>query len=270
MATESARAVPNAKHTHDFTVPAASLTTSNFSTTVYALTATIAGAAPDDAADGGTATTVARGDHRHAAPCAAPGSIAPDDAAAEGNSTSFARANHVHGITCGTPAALTKTATSAESSGTGFARDAHVHATSALPWGLVAQQTLTTSDTTRTADATTDMALNNVSVVQGRRYMIAINGLGDLSAATGSWQLNLHVNGTYVDTFSRITNEAAGAARHPINGIVYWTAPTTQATDDFTVVADERTGTADLTLVGGTDATSPPRTFTIIDIGVAV
>jgi hypothetical protein len=208
--TESARSVPNSRHTHEYavTVPSGAITTSNFATTVYALTATIAGASPDDTADAGTATTVARGDHRHAAPCAAPGSIAPDDAAAEGNSTSFARANHVHGITCGAPAALTLTATAAESSGTGFARDAHVHATSALPWGVVGSRFSTTTAQTLTSvtsgggTATTDMAVSSVVVDATRLYTVNFAAIVQLvtASSTAGAAIELLVGGTQVDT----------------------------------------------------------------------
>lgn len=82
-------------HVHGFPL----LTTSNFSTTVYAATGTIAGATPDDTANAGTSTLFARGDHRHAAPCAV--AVATGTALAEGNSNSFSRANHVHTIGAG-------------------------------------------------------------------------------------------------------------------------------------------------------------------------
>lgn len=230
--TESERSVPNARHTHEL----GGLTTTDFATSVY----------------GGT-----------------PPSIDPDDAGAAGTATTVSRSDHQHQFTCATAAALTRTNTPGEGVATTSARSDHVHSLGPLPWGVVARQVLTANDTTRTGDATTDMVLNNVSVIAGHLYAVIIQGLGDLSAATGSWQLNLLVNGTYVDTFSRITNEVAGASRHPINGMCTWEAPTTQATDDFTVQADERTGTADLTLIGGTDATSPPRTMLIVDLGDA-
>lgn len=96
---ESARSVPNARHTHVFTVPDGGISTSHLSTSVYATTTTIVGLTPDDTANGGVATTVARGDHRHAVPCAVP--VAVGTTLAEGNSTSLSRANHVHELGTG-------------------------------------------------------------------------------------------------------------------------------------------------------------------------
>jgi hypothetical protein len=215
MATDSARAVPNARHTHEV----AGLTTTNFAGSVYAVTGTIAGAAPDDAADGGTATTVARGDHRHAAPCAAPGVITPDDAAAEGNGTSFARNNHVHGITCGAPAALTKTATAAESAGTGFARDVHVHATSALPWGVTGSRFSSTTAQTLTSvasgggTATTDMAISGLVVDVARLYTFNFAAAVQLVTASSTLGacIEVLVDGTQVDTLWDDEDMTAGA-----------------------------------------------------------
>src|SRR5262245_46044016 len=95
MATDSARAVPNAKHTHEFTVPL--LTTSNFATTVYGLTTTAID--PDDATAAGTATTISRSDHQHQATCGTPSSVGT--ANAEGSGATLARNDHVHDIANG-------------------------------------------------------------------------------------------------------------------------------------------------------------------------
>ncbi len=65
---------------------------------------------PDDAADGGSAATSARSDHRHAIAAGAPGSISPDDAAAEGTATTFARSDHRHAITTAAPSATSRRA----------------------------------------------------------------------------------------------------------------------------------------------------------------
>lgn len=262
MATDSARAVPNAKHTHEFVVAAGGVTTTNLASSVYAATGTIAGAAPDDTADGGLATTIARGDHRHAAPCAAPGSIAPDDAAAEGNSTSFARANHVHGITCGTPAALTKTATAAESAGTGFARDVHVHATSALPWGIVGTPFESTgSSSAFTANATTDMSIARLVVDATRLYRVHLHSRWSLTGPPGSWNINFHSGGTLVERLGNI-NEA-GATDGMIDNAILWKPASATVTVDVRVV--EVSGASTFTLIGGANIT---RYLWVEDIGL--
>lgn len=51
---------------------------------------------PDDSASAGSLAAVARIDHQHAAPAAAPSGVTLDTAASEGSSSSFARADHVH------------------------------------------------------------------------------------------------------------------------------------------------------------------------------
>ena len=265
MATDSARAVPNAKHTHEFVVAAGGVTTTNFASSVYAATGTIAGASPDDAADGGTATTIARGDHRHAAPCAAPGNIAPDDAAAEGNSTSFARANHVHGITCGTPAALTKTATAAESAGTGFARDVHVHATSALPWGVVAYQELTGTSSAFSSAAdpgtTTDFALSSVVVDATRLYKVYLHTQFIL-VNTADWLVNFVVGGTRVGRFHAYNTATALPAM--INGVLLWLPSSGTVNLDVRVVDNSGAGgTIQFQAASGTNN----RQFWVEDIG---
>ena len=196
-----------------------------------------------------------------------PGAIAPDDVAAEGNGTTFARNNHTHGFACGTAAALTRTNTPGEGAAVTSARSDHVHSLGDLPWGVVARTTYASNNGAHSADATTDMANNNVSVIAGHLYEVRIGGIAELSAATGAWQLNLNVNGAYVGTFCRLTNVSATMTRWNIDGSVWWVAPSTLATDDFTVEADERADGSTLTLIGGSDATSPPRTFIIIDLG---
>jgi len=128
------------------------------------------------------------------------------------------------------------------------------------------RQVETTNDGPFTADSATDFT-RTLDVIAGRTYAHVLQGLGELSAATGAWQLNLEVGGVYADTFTRLTNETATLTRKPINGLVLWTAPAT-ATVTFTVMADERAGTADLTLIGGNSATSPPRTYAVLDAGV--
>lgn len=260
--TESARSVDGGKHTHEFvpTPTAGSITTTMLASSVYAATGTVAGASPDDTADGGTATTVARGDHRHAAPCAAPGNIAPDDSAAEGNSTSFARANHVHGITCGTPAALTKTATAAESSGTGFARDAHVHSTDALPWGVVGTPFSSTSSSSGfTANATTDMTMS-VTVDSTRLYKVCLHSRWSITGTPGAWSVNFHSGGTLVDRLGNI-NEGS-ATDGVLDCACLWSPSSGTVTLDVRVV--EVSGASTLTLVGAANVT---RYLWVEDIG---
>lgn len=97
--TESARAVDGARHTHDFVtvVDPASITTTNLATSVYGGTPTAID--PDDAGAAGTATTISRSDHQHAAACGTP--VAVGTALAEGSGATLARNDHVHELGAG-------------------------------------------------------------------------------------------------------------------------------------------------------------------------
>lgn len=95
--TESARAVPNRRHTHEFVLPAGGITTTNFASSVYGGTPTAID--PDDAGAAGSATTISRSDHQHAIVTGTPASVGT--ANAEGAGTGFARDTHVHDIANG-------------------------------------------------------------------------------------------------------------------------------------------------------------------------
>jgi len=111
------------------------------------------------------------------------------------------------------------------------------------------------------ADGTTDMVLTNMPVIAGRTYAFHLHTYASLSGAA-TWHLTLAVNGTHVGRLGTVTSTAS----LPVDGTVYWTAAATQATDDFAVFVDEVSGTETLSLNG---AASVPRTFTMLDVGVA-
>lgn len=94
---ESARSVPNRRHTHEFVVPSGGVTTTNFASSVYGGTPTAID--PDDAGAAGTGTTISRSDHQHAIVTGTPASVGT--ANAEGAGTGFARDTHVHDIGAG-------------------------------------------------------------------------------------------------------------------------------------------------------------------------
>lgn len=119
-----------------------------------------------------------------------------------------------------------------------------------------------TTDTTSVV-----MVLNNVPHIAGHTYEFRLNGIAELSAVIGAWQAALLLNGSYIGTFTRFANVTASLSRWPINGVVQWTAPNTSSTDDFAVIWNERTGAADLTVIGGATDTSPPRFLSCYDLG---
>lgn len=86
----------------------------------------------------GASTTVARGDHKHAVPTAAPGTSAVGDAAAAGTLTSLARSDHRHareGFSATAPPGATAGGVSAVGTGTSPARSDHTHGLTAAAAG---------------------------------------------------------------------------------------------------------------------------------------
>lgn len=137
----------------------------------------------------------------------------------------------------------------------------------AIPRGIIAEQEETTDDGPHSADAATDFALNNVPVIAGHRYAFELHT--DLSFASvdvnARWVIRFRVNGSNVSVFDDLEPRVGGVSRRVIDATCHWTAPTTQATDDFTVFADEIVNGADITLEA---SATNPRTFTCIDLGV--
>lgn len=187
--------------------------------------------------------------------------IDPDDGAVTGTvGGRLAPFDHQHPITTGTPAALTKTATSAESAGTGFARDGHVHATSALPWGIVARQVLTSSEGPYTGNTTTAFSLVDVPVDVTRLYRVNIHQQVSFSVGAGNWSLRLMVDGVLHDFLSRMDGSATFS--EVVTDSVLWEPAT--GTPDLTVQAAEESGGASITLNG---AATVKRWFWVEDIG---
>jgi hypothetical protein len=228
---------------------------------------------PDDPAAVGTGPSFAFVDHQHAIVAAVANTITPDATPAEGSASSFSRSDHTHGAATAT--AGTITGSNAEGSSSSFARADHDHAygsasvseaaiVGTMPRGVVAQFASSSDSSGFTATGATDMVINNVPVVEDHMYMIVLQSRALISVTTpdGIWALQLHVNGGAVGEFEYMQrpNSRTSAAQ----GVVFWTAPTTQATDDFLVQAVEVAGTSTLTLI----AAAGDRTLTIIDLGV--
>lgn len=117
--------------------PAAHGTTHNPGGTDPVTTATPGTIQPDDTAAEGTATSLARSDHRHAITAATAGTIAPDDTAAEGSATSFARSDHRHAIAADVAGTIAPDDTATEGVSTSFSRADHRHAIAAAVAGSI-------------------------------------------------------------------------------------------------------------------------------------
>jgi hypothetical protein len=198
----------------------------------------------------------------------APSAIDPDDAGAAGTAGGrLSPVDHQHAAPAGTPSGLILTGTSAEGSGASFARNDHQHATDELPWGVVARQTITANNGGHSVDTATDFALNNVPVVAGRLYAIHMHTSTLFSSVdvTARWVLRLRLNGANFAVMEDLEPRVGGDSRRMSDATAYWVAPTTQATDDWDILADEIVNGAVLTLEG---SATNPRFFTITDLGV--
>ena len=188
-----------------------------------------------------------------------PVAIDPDDAAATGTSGTAARSDHQHAIVTNVASALTKTATSTEGTDA-FARNDHLHATSVLPWGIVARQSLTTSSSGFTTNATTDMAISGVVVDSTRLYEVYAHSEWVVTAGA-VWDVEFYVDAVLTDTLQNINT--AGAISDTMSATILWTPTSGTKNVDIRVV--EVGGTATLTFNG---SATGQRHFWIKDIGL--
>jgi hypothetical protein len=131
---------------------------------------------------------------------------------------------------------------------------------------IVAQQKLTSDSAVFSADGSSDFVLNNVPVIQNHVY--AVHAHSDVTYASvdvdARWVVRLRVNGANNSVLADMEPRVAGVVRPPFSPTVYWTAPATQPTDDFTIFMD--LAVAGATVQFEASATNP-RFFTIIDHG---
>jgi hypothetical protein len=193
---------------------------------------------------------------------ATPSAIDPDDAAVVGTSTLYARQDHQHANLAGAPDALERRTSNAEGTSGSFARADHDHATSALAWGIMARQTLTTSNGPHSTDATTDFALSSVAVLSTRLYKVVLDTeYAMVGTEPAEWSINFHVGGTLTEKLAAI-REVAADARHTLH-IEYLWEPSA-ATVNVDVRVTELSGTTTLAFFG---AATNTRQFWIEDIG---
>jgi hypothetical protein len=129
--------------------------------------------------------------------------------------------------------------------------------------GVIAQFSSGSDSSTHSVTGDSDMVLNNVSVVQNHVYQVTLQSraLISVSVADGVWAAQLFVNGGQVGEFDYM--QRPNSRTSSCQGIVYWTAPSTQATDDFVVRLIEVGGTSTFQFIA-----AGTRTLTIIDLGV--
>lgn len=143
-----------------------------------------------------------------------------------------------------------------------FARKAYVD-----KLGIVGYQKLTTPSATFNADGYSDFVVNNVPVVQGHTYAVHLKSAVEYSTidVDAHFKLQLRVNGVAVDEMWEFKTAALGVNAIPLDATVYWVAPATLSTDDFTVYVDEVVAGATVKFYAGA---TQGRYFTISSLGV--
>ena len=139
-------------------------------------------------------------------------------------------------------------------SGNHLARKAYVD-----QLGLTALDFSTSNGSIFSVSSVTDMSLTNVSVVQDHVYAVHFHGTYQITA--GSWDIRARVNGAVIGRFYTTLGQSNIGE---VDGTVYWTAPATQATDDFDVQAEEIGGGGTFQLLA---SASDPRWFTVTSLG---
>lgn len=111
------------------------------------------------------------------------------------------------------------------------------------------------------------LARTNVSVVIGHTYGIFVDFDMDWSSVDvdAEWHFWVRLNGANLEKFAILRPIALGVSLQKAQGVVFWDAPATLATDDFDVFAQEIVNGASITPTGS--ATSK-RKFWIVDFGV--
>jgi hypothetical protein len=126
---------------------------------------------------------------------------------------------------------------------------------------IVAFQNLTGSSSVFTTDATTDFSIANVVVRVERLYKVTMHSQWSISAA-GTWNVNLHVDGTLTDRMTIVN--AGGSTSAMFDCAILWQPTSGTKTVDLRV--DETGGTGDLQFIGEGAAVNT-RWFYIEDIG---
>ena len=114
---------------------------------------------------------------------------------------------------------------------------------------------------------TTDMVLNNVPVVAGRRYGIHLHTVVNFSSfeADARWDFMVRLNGADYRRVWIAQPVDVGISYFTVDGIVYWQPTVTRATDDLSLRMTQVNSTANtITLVGGPTI---PRTLSVVDYG---
>lgn len=126
----------------------------------------------------------------------------------------------------------------------------------------------TSTGALNSSGAIVGLSRTNVPVVAGNRYGLKADFAVDFSslANTAEWHFWVRLNGANLERFFILKPVVTGVSFQNVKGEVFWIAPSTQATDDFDVFAQEVQEGASLTPTG---AGTLKRKFWIVDYGPA-
>lgn len=132
---------------------------------------------------------------------------------------------------------------------------------------VVPPHILTTDGPVLSASALLDFSRNNVPVVAGHLYGVKLSTSYELASLSSDhrWDIWLRLNGGNLDRFAAIRPVQTGTILDVLEREVFWTAPETRATDDFTVYAQRVGGSGSFKIVG---ASTLSRYLSITDYGV--
>jgi len=133
--------------------------------------------------------------------------------------------------------------------------------------GIVRQESLTSNSASWAASTTTDMNLDNVSVIAGRTYGVHLHTQYSFTSVDldAAWSVNLLLNGAALDRFEYIAPRITGVLTSHVDATVYWTPSVTAATDDLAVNVTLQSAGAPIQFLASATAR---RTLTLIDLGV--
>lgn len=108
---------------------------------------------------------------------------------------------------------------------------------------------------------------NNVPVIISHTYGIKTDFIVQLDSVVddATWDFWLRLNGANLDRFMPLRTNSGGTSYEHIHGEVFWTAPATQATDDFDVFAGKVTVGSNITPSG---SATLKRKLWIVDYGI--
>jgi Collagen triple helix repeat (20 copies) len=128
---------------------------------------------------------------------------------------------------------------------------------------------IATTLTALSVDGDLGLTKTNMPVTIGHTYGFMVDFLLNWASfdLDAHWDIWLRVNGVNYERFTAIKPCITGVSFQPVHGEVFWIAPATQATDDFSVWGDE---IVDGAIIQPTGSSSLKRKLKVTDYGILV